>query len=167
MPDCVEGKVAGLQRSSGGVPKLSVGAANVEVTGMVGDRQRKPLIHGGPARALCLYSLERIDALAAEGHPITAGAVGENVTISGIPWERVTPGSRLALGSVEVEVTSYAAPCRTIAGVFIDGQFKRIGQRRHPGWSRVYVKIVRAGRITVGDPVVLTNAADTRRDGVD
>jgi MOSC domain-containing protein YiiM len=167
MPDAVEGRVVGLQRSPGGVPKLPVGAVNVGASGMEGDRQRKPLIHGGPKRALCLYSQERIDALAVEGHRIIAGAVGENVTISGIPWERVTPGTRLVLGDVEVEVTSYTAPCRTIAGVFSDGQFKRIGQRRHPGWSRVYVRIVRAGRITVGDRVVLMNAADTRRNGVD
>jgi MOSC domain-containing protein YiiM len=167
MPDSVEGRVVGLQRSSGGVPKLPVDSANVGATGLEGDRQRKRLIHGGPSRALCLYSQERIEALAAEGHPITAGAAGENVTISGIPWESVTPGTRLILGSVEVEVTSYTAPCRTIAGVFSDGQFKRIGQRKHPGWSRVYVRIVCAGRITVGDRVVLTNTADTRRNKPD
>jgi MOSC domain-containing protein YiiM len=150
-----EGRVVGLQRSGGGVPKLPVAEARVGTRGMEGDKQRKPFIHGGPTRALCLYSLERIDALAAEGHPIVPGSVGENVTITGIPWETVTPGTRLTLGEVEVEVTSYAAPCRTIAGAFGGGEFSRIGQKRHPGWSRVYARIVHAGRIAVDDLVVI------------
>jgi MOSC domain-containing protein YiiM len=148
-------RVVGLQRSAGGVPKLPVSEALVGLRGMEGDRQRKPFIHGGPTRALCLYSSERIDALAAEGHPIVPGAVGENVTISGLVWEAVIPGARLTLGEVEVEVTSYAAPCRTITRAFVGGDSTRIGQKKHPGWSRVYVRIVRGGWIALDDRVVL------------
>jgi MOSC domain-containing protein YiiM len=150
-----EGRVVGLQRSAGGVPKLPVSEARVGPRGMDGDKQRKPFIHGGPNRALCLYSRERIDSLATEGHPIVPGAVGENVTISGVPWELVIPGSRLILGEVEVEVSSYTAPCRTITGAFADGDFTRIGQKKHPGWSRVYVRVLQGGRIALDDRVVL------------
>lgn len=163
MTDLEIGRVVGLQRSTGGVPKLAVTQAKVSLTGMEGDKQRKPFIHGGPRRALCLYSQERIDALSAEGHPIVPGSVGENVTISGVAWECVVPGVRLVLGDVEVEVTSYTVPCRTIAGSFLRGEFTRIGQRLHPGWSRVYVKILRVGRIMVGDGVVLY-ARESSRD---
>ena len=67
------GRVVGLQQSHGGVPKRPVDSATVHARGMDGDRQRKRLIHGGPKRALCLYSQERIEALAAEGHPIAPG----------------------------------------------------------------------------------------------
>ena len=155
MTDWMKGRVVGLQRSAGGVPKLPVAEAVVGSHGMEGDKQRKPFIHGGPTRALCLYSRERIDALAAEGHPIVPGAVGENVTIAGLAWEVVTPGTHLTLGAVEVEVTSYTAPCRTIARAFIGGEFARIAQKQHPGWSRVYVRIVRAGRIALDDVVLV------------
>lgn len=149
------GRVTGLQRSNGGVPKLPVESATVGAQGMEGDRQRNRRFHGGPARALCLYSQERIDGLVAEGHPIEAGAVGENVTIAGLPWERVRPGARLDIGDVGVEVTSFTSPCEHIAAAFLDGRFVRISQKLHPGWSRVYVRIVREGRIRVGDPVRL------------
>ena len=149
------GRVAGLQQSHGGVPKRPVDWATVHARGMDGDRQRKRLIHGGPKRALCLYSQERIEALAAEGHPIVPGAVGENVTIAGLPWEIVRPGVRLTIGEVEAEVTSFTTPCRTIAGAFADGRFARISQAVHPGWSRVYVRILREGAVRVGDPVRL------------
>jgi MOSC domain-containing protein YiiM len=67
----------------------------------------------------------------------------------------VRPGARLRLGGVEVEVTGYASPCHQIASVFADGQFTRIGQKVNPGWSRVYVSILREGPLAVGDPVAL------------
>ena len=50
---------------------------------------------GGPLAALCLYSLEVIQALQAEGHSIFPGSVGENITLSHLDWSRVTPGVRL------------------------------------------------------------------------
>jgi MOSC domain-containing protein YiiM len=156
MSDDFIGRITGLQRSNGGVPKLPVESAAVGEQGMEGDRQRNRRFHGGPDRALCLYSQERIDALGAEGHPIVRGAVGENVTVAGLPWERVRPGARLTLGDVAVEVTSYTSPCANIEGAFLDGRFARISQKLHPGWSRVYVRILRGGSIRVGDAVRLS-----------
>ena len=149
------GRVTGLQRSAGGVPKLPVERASVRATGMEGDKQRDRRFHGGPERALCLYSQERLDALAAEGHPVMRGALGENVTVCGIAWEEVRPGTRLQLGEVLVEITSYTVPCKNIARYFSDERFKRISQKLHPGWSRVYARVLHEGSIAVGDGVVL------------
>lgn len=160
MSDEPVGRITGLQRSDGGVPKRPVEVATVHANGMEGDRQRNLRFHGGPDRALCLYSQERIDALAAEGHPIVRGAVGENVTIAGIPWERVQPGARLTLGEVEVEVTAYTTPCRTIVAAFHDERSTRIAQSQHPGWSRVYVRILREGLLHVGDRAALHAAPE-------
>jgi MOSC domain-containing protein YiiM len=105
---------------------------------------------------LCLYALERIEALRAEGHPITPGAVGENVTVEGIDWTKVTPGARLALGAtVLVEITDYAGPCKKISAAFADGDSMRIHPQRHPGWSRVYARVLAPGVIATGDAVTL------------
>jgi MOSC domain-containing protein YiiM len=147
-----------LQRSAGGVPKLPIERAMVGVTGMEGDRQRDRRFHGGPDRALCLYSQERIDALVADGHPVRPGVLGENVTIFGLPWEEVRPGARLRIGAVEAQVTAFASPCQKIAAGFLDGDFTRIGQKLNPGWSRVYVRILSEGTIALGDPVVFDSA---------
>jgi MOSC domain-containing protein YiiM len=152
-PSAAVGRVVGLQRSAGGVPKVAVDRATVSANGLEGDRQRDRRFHGGPTRALCLYSQELIDALVAEGHPVARGLLGENVTISGLPWSDIRPGTRLEIGEVQVEVTDYAAPCKTIAYAFADGKSTRIGQKPNPGWSRVYVSILREGALAVGDPV--------------
>jgi MOSC domain-containing protein YiiM len=150
--------VVGLQRSGGGVPKLAVERADVRYSGMDGDWQRERRYHGGPDRALCLYSMELIEALTAEGHPIWPGAVGENVTLAGIDWREVQPGIRLRIGGVEVEVTAFASPCRTISGAFLDGRSVRISEKVHPGWSRVYVRILREGTVDVGDSAAILAA---------
>jgi len=106
-----------------------------------------------------VYSLERIRGLQAEGHPIEIGTVGENVTVEGIDWDLVVPGSHIRLGEqVRLEVASFTDPCKTIRESFIDGRFVRISQKLHPGWSRVYARVLSEGEIRSGDAVELTAA---------
>lgn len=150
----MRGTIHQLNCSDGGVPKLAVSEALLTPVGLVGDRQAKTKIHGGPERALCLFALERIRELQAEGHPIRPGSVGENVTVEGVDWNELKPGARLALGDeVVVEISSYTAPCKTIAASFVGGKFERISQKKHPGNSRVYARVIRTGRLSVGQEV--------------
>ena len=145
-----------LQVSSGGVPKLAVAEGRVTVAGLTGDWQKNRKYHGGPDRALCLYAIERIEALAAEGHAVAPGSLGENVTVAGLDWEEVVPGVRLRLGAeVVVEIASFTKPCRTIAGSFADGRPVRVSQRHHPGWSRVYARVLREGVVRPGEPIAV------------
>ena len=147
----MEGIIFQLNVSNGGVPKLAVREALLTPGGLEGDRQLNRRIHGGPDRAVCLFSLERILELQAEGHPIFPGSAGENVTVVGLDWSRLRPGSRLALGEEAlVEVTSYTSPCKKIAASFAEGDFKRISQRLRPGNSRLYARVLRPGRVGVG-----------------
>ena len=109
----MQGVIHQISVSSGGVPKLPVLEAVVGELGLEGDGQNEPPhIHGGPERAVCLFAVERIEALAAEGHPISPGSVGENITVRGIDWDGVTPGTVIHLGGeVRLEVTRYTTPC--------------------------------------------------------
>ena len=150
----MEGRIFQLNVSGGGVPKLAVREALLTPGGLEGDRQRDLRYHGGPDRAVCLFALERIQELQAEGHPIFPGSVGENVTVAGLEWARLRPGARLALGEEAlVEITSYTSPCKKIAASFLGGDFKRISQKVRPGDSRLYARVLRPGRIGVGQGV--------------
>ena len=150
------GVIHQINISPGGVPKLSVDAARVTRLGIVGDEHNDKENHGGPLAALCLYCLEEIERLQAEGHPIGPGTTGENITLAGIGWGAMMPGARLALGDeVVIELTDYATPCKTIRDSFIDQEFVRISQKLHPGESRVYARILREGVIRPGDNVAL------------
>jgi MOSC domain-containing protein YiiM len=157
----MQGYIHQLNCSDGGVPKRPVAEAELTPTGLVGDRQAHLQFHGGPERALCLYALERIAALEAEGHPIYPGSVGENVTVAGLDWAQLAPGVRLALGAeVVIEITKPANPCNSIAGSFTGGEFKRIAQKLHPGEARLYARVIKTGRLAPGQIVrVLSNGA--------
>lgn len=148
----------GLFRSDGGVPKLPVRSVEVDFGGVVGDRQDERVHHGAPWQALCLWSTDAIEGLRAQGHPIAPGLAGENVSVTGLPWERVRPGVQVQLGDVLAEVSAYAIPCRKNAAWFIDGRFDAM-HHRHGAISRVYATVLEPGTITVGSPVLLEPGA--------
>jgi MOSC domain-containing protein YiiM len=154
LPATAVGHVVRLSVSDGGVPKRAVDALHVAYDGVVGDRQASRRHHGAPFQALCLWHAETIDQLAADGHPITYGDAGENVTISALDWPAVRPGVRLRMGSVLCEISSHAEPCSKNAQWFSDGNFSRIHDRNGP-WSRMYATVIEPGGISVADTAVV------------
>lgn len=156
-PQAQRGQIVQINvNPDGGVPKHPVPSAHIHSEGVSGDRQRDLRFHGGPQRAVSLYSAEQIAALQAEGHPIRPGSTGENLTVSGLAWERLAVGTRLRIGAeLALEITGYAAPCDNIADSFADGGFKRISQKVHPGWSRLYARVLQPGAVHTGDSVAV------------
>jgi MOSC domain-containing protein YiiM len=153
------GVLASINVSSGGVPKLQVARASISPEGVAGDRHADERNHGGPERAVSLFAAEVLAALQAEGHPIGPGTAGENLTVAGLRWEEVAPGAELRVGGVRLRVTSYTTPCSKIAASFAGGEFTRISQKLHPGWSRVYARVLEPGEVRVGDEVAIVAAA--------
>ena len=147
----MNGEVHQISVSSGGVPKLAIESGFVDHSGLIDDGHIEAF-HGGTGKALCLYSFEVIESLASEGHSIVPGSAGENVTVRGVDWTRVVPGSRWLIGEeVEIEVTHFTAPCKKNSRWFSDGDFSRMSQQIHPGRSRVYARILMEGVISRGD----------------
>jgi MOSC domain-containing protein YiiM len=119
-----------------------------------GDRQRNLKVHGGPDRAVCLFSVELIERMQDEGHSIDAGSSGENLTLAGLAWDTLEPGTQLKIGpDALLEVASYCAPCEWNARWFRDGDISRISQRTNPGWSRLYARVLESGVVRPGDVV--------------
>lgn len=128
-------------------------AVRVTPVGLEGDAHRDTEHHGGAERAVCVYALEAIRALQAEGHPIVPGALGENVTVEGVDWSSMVPGAHLLLGDgVLLQITRFTSPCANITAFFADGNYARVSEKRHPGWSRVYTRVLAPGTIRQGDP---------------
>jgi MOSC domain-containing protein YiiM len=156
----VMGTIYRIDVSPGGVPKMPVTETDLTLDGLVGDKQKHLQFHGGPDRAICLYSYERILELQREGHPIAPGTIGENVTIAGLDWSVINPGVRLTLGErAIVEITKPAVPCKSTASSFANVEFIRVSNQLHPGWSRFYARVLHSGRLVVGQRVeVFLNA---------
>ena len=153
------GTITGVFASpTGGVPKPAVHEAEVGWRGLVGDAQADRRHHGRVWQALCLWSAEVVAAIAAEGHPIHPGAAGENLSISGLDWGALRPGTRLRLGTAVAEVSVPALPCAVNGKWFLGGNHNRMHHERHPGESRLYALVVVPGRVAVGDPAVIEPA---------
>lgn len=152
-------RVLQINVSPGGVPKTAVSHAAVTRLGLVGDAVNYPKVHGGPERAICLFPLELIQELQAEGHPIFPGAVGENITTAGLDWSALEIDCVLAIGAdVRLELSSRVEPCSTIADSFVGGAFKRIKPDRVPGETRWYARVLDEGTIRPGDAISIEEA---------
>ena len=128
-----QGVLHSINVSDGGVPKRPQPWAHVRTSGLDGDRQEDRIFHGGPDRAVCLYSLELIEALQGEGHPIVPGAIGENLTVHGIDWTQVRSEARIDIGDVRLEITRATTPCHKIAEAFTDGDVTRVSKSARCG----------------------------------
>jgi MOSC domain-containing protein YiiM/GNAT superfamily N-acetyltransferase len=157
----MEGRVFQVNVSPGGVPKLPVERAWVGALGLEGDRQKHDTVHGGPHRAVALLAIEAIERVQADGHPITPGSVGENLTTSGIELATLAPGTRLAIGDkLVLEISWPANPCNLIVGSFRDGKSGRISILTHPSDSRMYARTLVEGEVRPGDAIRVMPPAD-------
>lgn len=149
-------RVLQVSVGNGGVPKLPVDRARVGRLGLEGDRQREVTMHGGPFRAVCLFGIEVIERLRAEGHPVGPGATGENLTTQGVEWSELPPGTRVRVGSsVLLELTTSVTPCKTQRPNFLGGRFSRISILAHPSDSRMYARVLEEGAVKPGDAIEL------------
>jgi len=152
-----------INTSQGGIPKYPVEKAWVSFDGLDEDHQRNQALHGGRDRALCLYSCDLIEALRQEGHTIGVGSTGENLTISGLNWAHLQLGDQLRIGrDVHIKIVSDAEPCRLNGRWFVNGNYKRISQKVHPGWSRLCARVVSEGFIRRGDLIEIQGEATAR-----
>lgn len=158
LGDLVElgtGEVVQVSGSGGGLPKLPLLTGTINKTGVMGDRQATRRHHGAPFQALCLFSAEVVDDLQAQGHPISYGSAGENITIRGIDWSKLRSGLEIKIGEVLCRLTAPAVPCSQNTPFFSDGDFSRLSHDKHPGQSRWYASVVNGGTVNPGDRVNL------------
>ena len=156
------GLVMAVNISPGGVPKRPIAGARLRWRGLDGDAHSTPEpVHGTPEQAACLYAIEAVERVRADGHQAFPGAYGENLTLAGLDWAGLRRGDRMRIGSSGplIELTDYAPPCDTQARWFVDGRYGRISARAHPEDARWYARVVEEGDVAPGDEVHLIRTA--------
>jgi MOSC domain-containing protein YiiM len=144
----LQGTVLAVCVSQGGIPKHPMDSARVSESGVEGDKQRYPF-HGGPNRAVCLFSIEDYAKLARDGVEARApGAYGENLLTQGLDYEELRAGDRLQVGDeVLLEIHDIREPCGTLKS--IDARFPNLMLGR----SGFLCKVLRAGELRPGDVI--------------
>ncbi len=149
--------------SRGGVPKRPIPEADVTRLGIAGDDHAHPQFHGGPLQALLIVTSEGIDELIAQGFPLFAGALGENLTTRGLDRRALRIGQRYRTPDVIFEITKMREPCQQLlvygSGIqqaVYDAQIKS-GDASSPRWGLggFYASVIQSGIIRPGDPVML------------
>ncbi len=135
-------------------------AIEVTATGVIGDEQADPQVHGGTEKALYMYPQEHYpfwSSLLSEAKGqfihLEHGYLGENLTISGLTEHDVYVGDRLRIGAIECAVTKLREPCyKFTAKTGVASVAKAMIQGARSGW---YLRVLQGGRIQAGDAITV------------
>ncbi|MGX4587430.1 MOSC domain-containing protein [Paenibacillus chitinolyticus] len=113
-------------------------------TQLEGDGQADLKVHGGPDKALCVYSANHYDYWEKElGQPLSFGAFGENITISGLKEEEVCIGDIYELGEALVQVSQPRRPCFKLSVRYSD--VKLPVKLQDTGYTGFYFRVLKEG----------------------
>jgi MOSC domain-containing protein YiiM len=125
----------------------------------VGDfnHWRTEKANGDPDQAVLLLNEEILLDLRAEGWPVQAGDLGENVTLADLPPDALQPGVQVRLGEVLLEVSKPCDPCTVLftlpyVGAERGPEFLRtmVGRR---GW---FARVLQGGTVRENAPIEVT-----------
>ena len=129
------------------------GAVKVTKLNVEGDDQKHKRFHGGPHRAVLMYSVQHYtywrEAL---GHELPYGAFGENLTVEGLDEDSVAIGDVFAIGTARFQVSQPRQPCDQISKFWkIPDLMKQVKDAGYTGW---YVRVLEEGTIEAGQPII-------------
>lgn len=123
--------------------------------GLEGDGQGDLKHHGGPDKAVCVYSWDRYPRWNEElSRSLSPGAFGENFTVIGHDEESVCLGDRFRIGEKTiVEVSQPRSPCYKLAQFF---RVKDLAMRfQTSGLTGWYLRVIEEGMVQQGDTLTL------------
>ncbi|HUQ93298.1 MAG TPA: MOSC domain-containing protein [Bryobacteraceae bacterium] len=123
--------------------------------GFAGDQHADPRYHGGPDKAVLVYSADHHAAWHAEGfpEPVPPGAFGENILVQGMSESTVCIGDFYSLGDAAVQVSQPREPCGKQARRWrIPDLVARMTRSGRTGW---YLRVIQEGTVAAGDRFTL------------
>src|SRR4051812_9130844 len=132
------------------------GPAMVRRLNIDGDGQGDIQGHGGEQRAVLVYQIQSY--LHWQRHfgrsGFEYGQFGENLTVDGMPDDRVCIGDRYRIGEAEFEVSQPRVTCYRVGLRLEAPELPALLVSHHrPGF---YMRVVQEGHITAGDRIVRT-----------
>ncbi len=146
----MKGTVAGVCISEKrGTGKVNVGKGYLEKNqGLLGDA------HAGTERQVSILTLEGIEKAASRGgFSASPGDFAENITIKGIDVNELVIGSRLLIGSSELEVVQIGKVIDETHTFNYHGMVLLVTEGR-------FCRVVRSGWVSIGDIVELIKPSE-------
>ena len=129
------------------------GRVRAEGVNLVGDAQADLRVHGGPTKAVYVYSVEDYAWWSAQGYDVGPATFGENFTVSGIDCTAATTGDVWRIGSAVFGVMYPRQPCFKLGIRMGSAEFvTTFGEAHRRG---IYLTILEAGDVGAGDEIVV------------
>lgn len=151
--------IGGRQVLTGIAKRPSHGPVEVRLLGLVGDEQADLSAHGGLSKAVYAYPVEhypfwqtiRAQARAADwGAPLGPGALGENLTISGLDETKAWIGDVLRFPDCELAVSEPRMPCFKLNSAL--GFAQAMPMMLKSGWCGFYLSVRAPGTLAADEP---------------
>ncbi len=122
--------------------------------GFDGDGVADTKNHGGPDKAVCVYSLDHYPYWGELlGIKLPPAAFGENLSVSNLKEEEVCIGDIFLLGTAAVQISQPRQPCRTLAARY--GRNDLVKLVVNSGFTGFYFRVLQEGIVEMGTPLVL------------
>jgi MOSC domain-containing protein YiiM len=130
------------------------GQVTLRALGFDGDGVADTKNHGGPDKAICVYSLDHYPFWEKTlGVRLPAAAFGENLSVSNLKEDDVCIGDIFLLGTATVQISQPRQPCTTLAARY--GRNDLVKLVINSGFSGFYFRVLQEGEVRVGAPLVL------------
>jgi MOSC domain-containing protein YiiM len=148
----------GAEHWSSGIFKRPVlGRLSLSETNLAGDGQADLTVHGGPNKAVCVYSVSHYPFWRGElGVPECGpGWFGENFSVDGQDEKSVAVGDTYRAGTALVQISQPRAPCFKLGRRWNRADMPKlvVGTGR-TGW---YLRVIETGDVECGDALTLVD----------
>ncbi|MGD1101777.1 MAG: MOSC domain-containing protein [Terriglobia bacterium] len=137
-----------------GIFKIPVsGPIAVNKLNLQGDGQADLAVHGGPDKAVYLYSWDNILhwKKAWQRDDLGPGSFGENLTVEGLGENEVALGDEFAIGTACFVVTQPRLPCFKLALALETPSIPKTFLES--GRTGFYLRVLHEGALQAGDPI--------------
>lgn len=150
------------KEAKSGIGKNSVdGAVLLTELGFVGDEQADLVHHGGPDKAICVYSYNHYPHWEnVLGHSLAYGAFGENFTVLELNESEVHIGDILEVGSAVVQVSQPRQPCWKLAMKWGLDELPLLVTES--GATGFYFRVLQTGEVKAEDRISLREQHNAR-----
>lgn len=138
------------------------GPVSVRSLGLEGDEQADLSVHGGLSKAVYAYPAEHFTfwrTVRAQARvslwddPVAPGLLGENLTVEGLPEDRLWIGDRLVLPGCVLAVSEPRFPCFKFNAAMGFPQATKLMVQS--GYCGSYLAVIEPGHVAAGDAIEL------------
>lgn len=142
--------------------QVADGPVSVRSLGLEGDEQADLSVHGGLSKAVYAYPAEHFTfwrTVRAQARvslwddPVAPGLLGENLTVEGLPEDRLWIGDRLVLPGCVLAVSEPRFPCFKFNAAMGFAQATKLMVQS--GYCGSYLAVIEPGHVAAGDAIEL------------